>query len=100
MVIPAGFTLHETDLASGGVTVMKVLRTFSVASDLRFEVVGCPPVGSVLVFDRSGDGRELVHLAAETATRPKRGSPGTAIRTPCSTGCGARSRSRARGRAA
>ncbi len=39
VVIPAGFTLHETDLASGGVIVMKVSRCFSVASDLHFELV-------------------------------------------------------------
>lgn len=65
MVIPAGFTLHEMDLASGGVIVMKVFKTFSVASSLRFEVVESPPVGSVLIFDRPGDGRELVHLAAD-----------------------------------
>lgn len=65
VVIPAGFTLHETDLASGGVIVMKVLRTFSVASNLRFEVVEHSPVGSVRIFDRPGDGRELVHLAAD-----------------------------------
>ncbi|WP_333824643.1 hypothetical protein [Pinisolibacter sp.] len=65
VAIPAGFTLHETDLASGGVIVMKVLRTFSVASNLRFEVVERPPGGSIRIFDRPGDGRELVHLAAD-----------------------------------
>ena len=65
VAIPAGFTLHETDLASGGVTVMKVFRTFSVASNLCFEVVERPPTGSVRIFDRPGDGRELVHLAAD-----------------------------------
>ena len=65
VAIPAGFTLHETDLASGGVIVMKVLRTFSVASNLRFEVVEHLPVGSIRIFDRPGDGRELVHLAAD-----------------------------------
>ena len=62
---PAGFTLHETDLASGGVTVMKVFKSFSVASNLRFEVVERPPGGSIRIFDRPGDGRELVHLAAD-----------------------------------
>ncbi len=65
VVIPAGFTLHETDIASGGVIVMKVLRTFSVASDLRFEVVERPPADSIRIFDRPSDGRELVHLAAD-----------------------------------
>ena len=65
VVIPAGFTLHETDFASGSVIVMKVFRTFSIASSLRFEVVESPPIGSVRIFDRPGDGRELVHLAAD-----------------------------------
>ena len=65
VVIPAGFTLHETDLASGGVTIMKVFKSFSVASNLRFEVVERPPTGSIRIFDRPGNGRELVHLAAD-----------------------------------
>ena len=65
VVIPAGFTLHETDLASGGVIVMKVFRTFTVTSSLCFEVVERPPFGFVRIFDRPGDGRELVHLAAD-----------------------------------
>ncbi len=65
VAIPAGFTLHETDLASGGVIVMKVSRCFTVASNLRFEVVERPPTGSIRILDRPGDGRELVHLAAD-----------------------------------
>jgi hypothetical protein len=65
VAIPASFTLHETDLASGGVIVMKVFKTFSVASSLCFEVVERPPIGSIRIFDRSGDGRELVHLAPD-----------------------------------
>lgn len=63
VVTPAGFTLHETDLTSGGVIVMKVFRTFSVASNLCFEVVERPPTGSIRIFDRPGNGRELLHLA-------------------------------------
>lgn len=65
VAIPAGFTLHETDLASGGVIVMKVFKTFTVANSLIFEVVEHPSTGSIRIFDRSGDGRELVHLAAD-----------------------------------
>ena len=65
VVIPAGFTLHETDLASGGVIVMKVFKTFTVTSNLRFEVMERPPVGSIRIFDRPGDGRELVLLAPD-----------------------------------
>jgi hypothetical protein len=79
VAIPAGFTLHETDLASGGVIVMKVFRTFSVASSLLFEVVEHPPTGFIRIFDRPGDGRELVHLAPDRreaeAWLPRHGYP-------------------------
>jgi hypothetical protein len=63
VVLSAGFTLHEGDFGSGGVTVIRVHRTFSASSVLQFTVVECPPVGSVRIFDRAGPGRELVHLA-------------------------------------
>jgi hypothetical protein len=33
---PASITLHEGDFASGGVVLMKILRTHSVDSDLRY----------------------------------------------------------------
>jgi hypothetical protein len=63
--IPESFTLHEGDFGSGGVVVLRVHRTFSIDSDLKFTVVERPAVGSVLVLDRP-DG-ELVHLAESQA---------------------------------
>ncbi len=58
------FTLHEGDYGQGGVIVLRVHRSFSVDSDLKFTVVERPGVGSVLVLDRPGDNAELVHVAA------------------------------------
>lgn len=58
-----GFTLHEADFGAGGVIAIRVHRTFSLLSSLRFTIVERPPVGSVRVFDRPGDHAELVHLA-------------------------------------
>lgn len=63
--IPESFTLHEGDFGSGGVVVLRVHRTFSIDSDLKFTVVERPAIGSVLVLDRP-DG-ELVHLAESEA---------------------------------
>lgn len=63
--IPESFTLHEGDFGGGGVVVLRVHRTFSIDSDLKFSVVERPAIGSVLVLDRP-DG-ELVHLAESQA---------------------------------
>lgn len=63
-IIPASFTLHEGDFGSQGVIVLKVFKTFSVGSDLTFEVKERPAAGSILIFDRPGDLGELVHVAA------------------------------------
>lgn len=65
--IPASITLHEGDYGSQGTIVLRVHRTFSVNSELKFAVVGRPAIGSVLVLDRAGDDAELVHLAANRA---------------------------------
>ncbi|OYR17702.1 hypothetical protein [Brucella grignonensis] len=65
--IPAYITLHEGDYGSQGTIVLRVHRTFSVNSELKFAVVGRPAIGSVLVLDRAGDDAELVHLAANRA---------------------------------
>lgn len=62
--IPASFTLHEGDYGSKAVTVLRVFKTFSVDSDLAFSVIDRPAVGSILVLDRPGELRELVHVAA------------------------------------
>jgi len=65
--IPASITLHEGDYGSQGTIVLRVHRTFSVNSELKFAVVGRPAIGSILVLDRAGDDAELVHLAANRA---------------------------------
>ncbi len=64
LVVPASFTLHEGDFGSAGVVAIRIFRTFSVASALRFTVLERPALGSVRVFNREGEGADLVHLAA------------------------------------
>lgn len=64
VTLPASFTLHEADFGASGVTVLRVNRTFSVGSALAFTILERPAPGSVRIFDRPGDGTELVHLAA------------------------------------
>ncbi len=65
--IPASITLYEGDYGSQGTIVLRVHRTFSVNSGLKFAVKERPAIGSVLVLDRAGDDAELVHLAANRA---------------------------------
>lgn len=66
-VSPAGFTLHEADFGAGRVIAIRVHRSFSVDSALRFTVVERPTLGSVRVFDQAADNAELVHLAPHRA---------------------------------
>lgn len=63
----ASFTLQEGDYGAGGIIAIRVHRTFSLGSGLRFSIVERPAVGSVRVFDRPGDHAELVHLAPHRA---------------------------------
>ena len=63
----ASFTLHEADYGAGGIIAIRVYRTFSLASSLRFAIVERPAVGSVRVFARAGHDAELVHLAPHRA---------------------------------
>lgn len=65
--LAACFTLHEADFGGGGVIAIRVHRTFSLDSRLRFTVLERPAAGSIRVFDRSGDTAELVHLAPHRA---------------------------------
>lgn len=65
--LAACFTLHEADFGAGGVIAIRVHRTFSLDSALRFTVEERPAPGSVRVFDRPGDNAELVHLAMHRA---------------------------------
>lgn len=62
--LSASFTLHEADLSAAGVMAIRVHRTFSLDSSLRFSVVERPAIGSVGVIDRAGEDAELVHLAS------------------------------------
>ncbi|MBB4383021.1 hypothetical protein [Bradyrhizobium sp. SBR1B] len=63
-VIAATITLHAGDYGGGGVVVLRVHRTFSVDSDLRFVVTERPRGGAVRVLSRSGEDAELVYLAS------------------------------------
>ena len=62
--IPASITLHQGDYGSRDVIVLRVFRTFSVDSHLRFVVTERPAIRSVRIFNREGNDAELVHLAA------------------------------------
>jgi hypothetical protein len=61
------FTLHEADYGASGVVAIRVHRTFSLESKLRFTIVERPAIGSVRVLDRAGDDAELVYLATNEA---------------------------------
>lgn len=60
---PASITLLEDDFASGGVVLVKVMRTHSVDSDLCFEIIERPPVGAVRILQEHAGAAELLHLA-------------------------------------
>jgi hypothetical protein len=66
-VIGATIPLHAGDYGGGGVVVLRVHRTFSVDSDLRFVVTERPRVGAVRVLSRPGEDAELVYLASSRA---------------------------------
>jgi len=63
--IPAEFTLHMQDFGSRSVIVMRVLRSFSINTDLSFSIAERPAIGSVLVLELPGPEAELVHVAAD-----------------------------------
>ncbi|MBX4962659.1 hypothetical protein [Rhizobium binae] len=60
---PGSFTLHEGDIGERTTILVTIRRTFGLDSDLSFKVIARPPLGSVRIFDRAGDTRELLHLA-------------------------------------
>ena len=66
-IIGATITLHAGDYGGGGVVVLRVHRTFSVDSDLRFVVTERPRVGAVRVLSRPGEDAELLSLASSRA---------------------------------
>ncbi|MFH1343991.1 MAG: hypothetical protein ABIL01_22745 [Pseudomonadota bacterium] len=47
---PACFTLHEGDFGQGDIIVVAIRRTWSVESDLRFEIVERPAIGMIRVL--------------------------------------------------
>jgi hypothetical protein len=61
--VHASFTLHQGNYGGGPCVCIKIHRTFSLASDLTFKVIAWPAAGSVRIFDRPGETRELLHLA-------------------------------------
>ena len=63
----ATFTLHEADYGAGGIIAIRVFRTFSLDSTLRFTILERPAIGSVRVFSRADADAELVHLAPHRA---------------------------------
>ena len=67
VTLPANFTLHEADHGAGGVIAIRIHRTFSLGSSLRFSVLERPAIGLILVLDRPGDDAELVYLAGNRA---------------------------------
>ncbi|MFT4148634.1 MAG: hypothetical protein QM656_00430 [Paracoccaceae bacterium] len=64
-LFPASITLHEGDYSSAGVILIVVHRTYSVTSDLQFEIVETPRPGMVRIFQTFRDKLELLHLAED-----------------------------------
>lgn len=60
---PAGFTLHEGNYGSAGVIAIVVMRSYSVDSDLAFEIVERPRLGACRVLNDFADRTELLYLA-------------------------------------
>ena len=52
---------------AGGIIAIRVFRTFSLDSTLRFTILERPAVGSVRVFSGANADAELVHLAPHRA---------------------------------
>lgn len=62
---PACFTLHEGDFGQGGIIVVSVRRTWSVESDLRFDIIERPAIGMIRILQDIGESPELLHLARD-----------------------------------
>ncbi|SEF07245.1 hypothetical protein SAMN05519104_8330 [Rhizobiales bacterium GAS188] len=62
---PASITLHQGDLSRGPVVVLTIQFTFSVTSNLVFEVIETPMPGSMRVLRPYGDHIELLYLAPD-----------------------------------
>lgn len=62
---PGSFTLHEGDIGSKTIILVTIRRAFGLDSDLTFRVIARPALGSVRIFDRADETRELLHLAED-----------------------------------
>ena len=62
---PACFTLHEGDFGQAGTIIVSVRRTYTVDSELRFEIAERPAIGMVRILQDLGDSPELLHLARD-----------------------------------
>ncbi|WMT86506.1 hypothetical protein NO932_16570 [Pelagibacterium sp. 26DY04] len=60
---PATFVLHEGKFSASGVTLISVMCSYTVDSDLSFEVAERPAIGMVRVIQPVGENAELLHLA-------------------------------------
>lgn len=60
---PASFVLNTGPLGPGALGRFWVPHHFGVDSDLTFEVVDRPPIGSVRIVEPRDDGEKLLHLA-------------------------------------
>lgn len=60
---PGYFTLHQGDIGGKATILVTIHRTFGLDSELAFKVVERPALGSVRIFDRAGETKELLHLA-------------------------------------
>jgi hypothetical protein len=60
---PPSFTVHEGDIGSRDVVIVRVLRAFGTDSKLTFTTQQLPTPGSIRIFDQLGDQSQLVHLA-------------------------------------
>jgi hypothetical protein len=65
--VPASITLNEGNF-SGGVILVTVMRSHSVDSDLRFQIVERPAIGMVRILQQISDDDELLHLADSRET--------------------------------
>ncbi|WP_298193087.1 hypothetical protein [Novosphingobium sp.] len=65
---PATFALHLGNYGSQGIIVMKVRRTYTITSQLRFAVAEQPRTGMVRILSRRDGREELHHLACDRAS--------------------------------
>ncbi|MCP4561757.1 MAG: hypothetical protein GY873_22425 [Bosea sp.] len=62
---PPCFTLNEGSFGQDGLTVMTVIRTYGIDSDLTFRVVERPRIGQIRIVQTLGESDELLHLAED-----------------------------------